>query len=320
MESVHRRSRMKRTRTGKRVEIGPRDIEIFTLLSRYKYLRSTTIHAFVGGASEARFKDRLTRLFHEGFLDRPEPQWQFADCLHAPVVHEIGDGASEILRELGLDGSEPMTQLSRRAHRQFLHGLMICESLASIELGVRRSARLRLINWHEILSKAPEAIKKSEHPFQFPVTIACPVQREQGVVDTSVEPDAIFGLEYISTGPSSYRFFALEADRGTMPVWRSNLIQSSYLKKLLAYRELISRRLHNTRLGLPSLLVLTVTSNETRMELIKIELAKLTGASAPFLFTTFQTGERGDPQSQNLLSCPWLRVGHPPLRIDDPKS
>src|SRR5882757_2267235 len=99
---MNRRSRMQRTRTGRRIELSPRDIEIFKTLLRYRYLRSTYIHAFVGGASETRFKERLGDLFHEGYLDRPAQQWAFADARHTPVVHECGRAAGQALRACGL--------------------------------------------------------------------------------------------------------------------------------------------------------------------------------------------------------------------------
>ena len=64
---------MRRFRTGKRIELTKRDIAIFRWLSRYRYLRSSYLHAFVGGKSETRFKERLGDLFHEG---RPGRIWQ----------------------------------------------------------------------------------------------------------------------------------------------------------------------------------------------------------------------------------------------------
>src|SRR6266481_4369983 len=98
METQQRRSRMQRTRTGKRIELTTRDVEIFKLLCKYRYLRSTYIHAFVGGASETRFKERLGNLFHEGYLDRPTQQWDFANARHIPVVHESGRAGIQALR------------------------------------------------------------------------------------------------------------------------------------------------------------------------------------------------------------------------------
>ena len=80
--------------------------------------------------------------------------------------------------------------------------------------------------------------------------------------DVKVVPDGLFGLEYARDGQKLYRFFALEADRNTMPVKRSNLEQTSYLRKVLAYRQIITQDIHRSHLGLPNLLVLTVTTNE----------------------------------------------------------
>src|SRR5665213_4632156 len=97
MEKQRRRSRMRRTQTGKRLELSARDIEIFKLLERYRYLRSTYIHAFVGGASEKRFKERIGDLFHEGYLDRPEQQWDYARARYLPVAYENGAGAAQAL-------------------------------------------------------------------------------------------------------------------------------------------------------------------------------------------------------------------------------
>src|SRR5476651_285895 len=137
MEMPQRRSRMRRTRTGKQLELTARDIEIFQLLARYRYLPSTFIRAFVGGRSETRFKERLGDLFHEGYIDRPAQQWEFANARHKPAVYESGPGAARILRETGIDTGDRRTFLSETAHRQFLHSLMICQILASLNLGVR---------------------------------------------------------------------------------------------------------------------------------------------------------------------------------------
>src|SRR5882724_8452740 len=161
-----RRSRMQRTRTGRRIELSPRDIEIFKTLARCRYLRSTYLHAFVGGASVTRFKERLGDLFHEGFLDRPSRQWEFADARHRPVVHEIGTGAVRELRAAGIVADDSWTFLGDAGHHQFLHSLMICEVLASIELGVRSKHDLRFVAWPEMLSRAPEATRASPTPFR----------------------------------------------------------------------------------------------------------------------------------------------------------
>ncbi len=304
MEIQRRRSRMRRARTGKRIELTSRDIEIFKLLSRYRYLRSTYIHAFVGGASETRFKERLGDLFHEGYLDRPSRQWEMADCRHRPVIHELSTGAKRVLEQQDII-EETRTWLGASVHRQFAHSLMVCETLASIELGTRLSPGVRFIAWPEILAKAPAATRGSALPFRFP----------SSAPGGSVVPDSLFGLGYLVGEAKTYRFFALETDRGTMPIVRSDQTQTSYTRKLTAYRDLISREVYKSHLGIPNLLVLTVTTDNHRLEEIMSRLREQGDGAAAFLFKALADRERTLPAPQ-LFFEPWQRVGVSPLHID----
>ncbi len=295
---------MHRTRIGKRIELTQRDIAIFKLLRQYRYLRSTYIHAFVGGTSVTRFKERLGDLFHEGYLDRPGKQWEFADARHRPVVHEIGAGAVRVLRETPADNCGGRTFLSQTAHRQFLHSLMICEVLASLDLGMRPRSDLRLIGWPEVLDRAPEATRTSPSPFRIPVPSG-----------GHLVPDGLFGIEYASGTTKSYRFFALEVDRGTMPVERSGAGQTSYLAKLARYKEVLAGSLYKTHWGLPNLLLLTVTQNSERQrEIVRTALARF-GESPQVLFKSVTDAELRIIATR-LLSEPWDRVGLSPLAID----
>jgi len=296
---------MRRTQTGKRLELSARDVEIFKLLQRYRYLHLTYIHAFVGGTSVKRFKERLGDLFHEGFLDRPGQQWDYAKARYSPAVYESDLGAERTLREAGIEGGDKRTFLVETAHRQYQHSLMICQILASLDLGVRADPSLRFIAWPEILERAPEAIRSTGTPFRLPVPSG-----------GYVVPDGVFGLEYAHGASKAYRFFALEADRGTMPVTRSNGSQTSYLGKISAYREIIAHRVHKSHLGLPNLLVLTVTTAEARMVDIIGRLGSQTGDNAAFLFRSVSASDLTMPAPQ-LLSEPWKRAGIPPLCIAD---
>jgi hypothetical protein len=146
---------------------------------------------------------------------------------------------------VGFAGEDRRTFLNEAGQRQFQHSLMICEALASIELAARAPSALRLIWWPEILERAPEATRSSPAPFRIPLPSG-----------SHLAPDGLFGIAYGPSGP--YRFFALEADRGTMPVSRTSTHQTSYLAKLAAYREIIGRQAHKTHWGIPNLLVLQV--------------------------------------------------------------
>src|SRR5262249_46521770 len=98
-------------------------------------------------------------LYHDGkFVNRPEQQWQFAKCRCMPLVYELDVRGEQVLRDHGLPvHSSPLLTKGRMGvARQFAHQLMICDCLASIELGVRQNTALRFISWQEILAKAPK--------------------------------------------------------------------------------------------------------------------------------------------------------------------
>ena len=54
-------------------------------------------------------------------------------------------------------------------------------------------------------------------------------------------PDSVFALEYTNQNGQMQRAYCfLEADRGTMPVVRKGLAQTSFFRKLLAYQSKVS--------------------------------------------------------------------------------
>jgi hypothetical protein len=237
METSKRRSRMHRVSAGKRIELTDRDMELFKLLNRYRYLRSNFLYSFLGGNSETRFKERLGHLYHDGrHINRPAQQWQFANCRHMPLIYELDEKGDSNAKD---------------------------------------------------------------------------VQR----ADIKIVPDALFGLEYTVHGQKSYRFFVLEADRNQMPVARSNLRQSSYLRKILAYRAIAAQNIYKSHLGIPNFLVLNVITNDRHMKSIMALLDELTAkkGSQMFLFKSIST--LGDFRiapvpTSHVLTAPWKRVGH----------
>ncbi len=317
---------MRRATTGKRIELTDRDIELFKLLNRYHYLRSNFLYVFLGGNSETRFKERLGDLYHDGrYINRPEQQWQFANCRYMPVIYELDERGEQVLRERGLMQSDsPLLKKGRMgAYRQFAHELMICDCMASIELGVRQDPGLRFISWQEIVEKAPETTRRFDNPFAIPVSISHTFSRTGATqhADIKVVPDAVFGLEYMRDGQKLYRFFALEADRATLPVMRSDLQQTSYLRKILSYRHIAVHAIYKSHLGLPNLLVLTVTTDEQHMRTIMALVEQLAPErrSKLFLFKTMSSlgdFEKAPAPTPHMLTSPWLRVGQDAFVID----
>ncbi|MCC8977578.1 replication-relaxation family protein [Bradyrhizobium acaciae] len=309
-----RRSRLHRKSTGQAIALTPRDLEVFKILNRYRYLRSNFIHAFVGGNKIALIK-RLGVLYHEGYLDRPAQQWQAINARYMPAVYELGTKATQTLRANGISVSSVPSRL-------YQHSIMVCDILASMELAVRAAPSLRLVPWEEIAGKLPESTRNRDNPLELPCSISFTFSRSATIHHSTkaVVPDAVFGIEYIPS--RSYRFFALEADRNNEPVFRNDLSQTSYLRKVLQYRE-IAKGAYKTHWGLPNLLVLTVTTSSAHMDNILTLVRDLCGekGASYLLFKTMPSLaslERAPSPDTYLLTAPWQRAGHEPFEIHKP--
>lgn len=320
---------MKRQKTGKRVQLTKRDLEIMRLLSRYRYLRSTHLHALAGGKSNKRFVERLGDLYHEcAFVDRPRQQWQTINARYMPTVYELDKAGKQILEQYGVspDTEAVITRkYQREITRQFHHELMICDILALIEIGTRADPTLRFISWPEILAnpRMPEATRNAAIPLaaDASITYAPPRSGKSYAFNRPLIPDALFGLEYTAGGKKQYRFFALEADRNTEPIVRNNPHQSSYFRKILQYREVIRRSTYKARWGLPNLMVLTVTTNDRHRQNIMRIVDELTAGSGNthLLFknlSSLASLENAPLPVGDILTDPWQRARQPDFFIN----
>lgn len=158
---------------------------------------------------------------------------------------------------------------------------------------------MRLIPPEEILAGAPEATRRRHLPFRWQVE----VRHRSKAYRLGVEPDRVFGLEFHGAPENRRReCFFLEADRGTMPVMRERLAQTSFLRKLIAYRETWRQRLHRAYLSIPNFRVLTVTTNRQRVgHLVEACRSLGGGGSRLFLFTNGERLGRG-----NALEHEWV--------------
>lgn len=65
LDTLQRRSRMSQTPTARRLQLTDRDIKLFRLLTRYRYLRSTHLYVLLGAKSKGRFIERLGHLYRK---------------------------------------------------------------------------------------------------------------------------------------------------------------------------------------------------------------------------------------------------------------
>jgi hypothetical protein len=184
--------------------------------------------------------------------------------------------------------------------RVFLHHtLAVAEVMVAFEVACRSREGVQLIPPEEVLAGAPELTRRLRLPFRWHVEV-----RQNGQpYRLGVEPDRVFGLHFEGVPENRSRaFFFLEADRATMPVERKGLAQTSFLRKLLAYRETWRQGLHKAHLGIPNFRVLTVTTSRERVEhLVEACRSLYGGGSRLFLFTD---QERLNPEC--ILSQEWM--------------
>lgn len=242
MDSL-RLPRFKRASAVAAMELTERDREIIRLVGRFRFVRSSHICSLIPGSPQQLLR-RLKLLYQHGFLERPRAQ---IDYYHRGgsrhMVYGLGSkGAAFLRRELGPSfGRVRWGEKNRAAGRVFLeHALVVAEVMVAIELACRRTG-IRLSTGHE-LAVADKTTGK-RRPFRWQVKISNRLRL--GVI-----PDYVFALEFKDySGADNRAFFFLEADRGTMPVIRKNLSQTSFYRKLRAYEATWSQSIHQMQFG-----------------------------------------------------------------------
>ena len=178
------------------------------------------------------------------------------------------------------------------------HALLVSDVMVALELACREDGRIRLIHGEALQPK----------PFRWKVKMG-------GGGKLGVIPDRVFALEYPDqSGASQRAYFFLEADRGTMPVTRRNLSQTSFARKLLAYEATWSQGIHQSQFGFHRFRVLTVTTSAARVQSLVDACSQLPRGHGLFLFADCTI-------LKNLLSQGWHtgRPGQKTGLLDLPK-
>lgn len=285
-----RSPRFKRVPPVAPIQLTMRDCEIIRLVHRHRFLRSQQIVALVGG-SEQQIVRRLQLLFHHGYLERPRAQIQYYERggSHA-IAYGLGNKGGALLRqEFGLIvDAASWSEKNHAVGRVYLeHALLVSEAMVSLELACRKHG-ITLLYEDEL------ELPVERQPFQWRVKIA-------GGTQLGVVPDRVFALEYSdASGQMQRAYFFLEADRGTMPVVRKGLAQTSFFRKLLAYEATWTQKVHQRHLGIHRFRVLTVTTIPARVQTLLEACSQLQRGHGLFLFTDQSALEK------DLFSDVWV--------------
>ena len=275
-----RRPRFRRASEPPAFRLTDDDIDIVRQLARYRFLRSTHIAALIGRSLD-RTNDRLSRLFHAGYLDRPRAQLDYYPTAgSAPIAYALADrGARLLIERYGVDfANVEWSRKNREAGRPFIeHQLETIDFYVSPPMGRGRTAETCDSFTHdEIIAAFPEQQRNARNPLALRVRLA-----HDGVThDVGVVPDLVFGLRFPD---GSRRCFMVEIDRGTMPISRADISQTSFERKMRAYLTAHAAKQHERQFGWKTFRVLTVTTDQNRMRSMMEALCSSAFRTAPAL-------------------------------------
>lgn len=253
------------------------DIEIVRLLARHRFLRSTHIAALVERSLD-RVNDRLLRLFHAGYVDRPRAQLDhYPDTGSAPMVYALANSGARLLVErdgLTLSNSE-WSRKNDGAGRPFIeHQLEIMDFYVALQIATRGCKDVTMIHPDELIAGFPISPTTPRDPFALRAKLA----NGGAIHDIGLVPDLAFGLRF---SDGSRRCFLVEVDRGTMPVTRSDIRQTSFARKMRAYLAAHAARLHEGQFGWKTFRVLAVTTEQARLQAMMEALSTIPAPSPP---------------------------------------
>lgn len=308
MDAITRNSRWNREPvlgedgTAVAVRLTERDVEVFKLLSRYRFLPFDYIHAFIGG-SEKNLKHRLNLLYRRPnqYIDRPQQQRENADANYRYLVYELDEKGA---KHIGTD--------KLKYARNFRHELMTCQIAASFELGARSNSAMQLIPWSEIIAsgRLPRATRESSTP----TTIAFEMDGKPEYVTADWEP-------FVIRVEDGFTFFpGFEADCATEPIDATADDRSSIKRKFRGYLNIMERRIYRSHFGAETFMVPIITTSEVRMRsmMTLLERMKPGEHGRRFLFKHIPafTDRETPPATGHMLTEPWHRAGFEPFYLD----
>ena len=298
-----RRPRFRRAATPPPFRLTEDDVAIIRHIARHRFLRSTHIAALVGRSLD-RTNDRLLRLFHAGYVDRPRAQLdRFPTSGTAPMLYALADRGARLLHQRGELVSAPVawSRKNRKVQRPFIdHQIEIVDFQVALQRALSTRADVRLFFEGE---RSAAASRQQEPEARCPFILSARLSQNGIVRNVSVVPDLVFALHFAD---GTRRNYTVEIDRGTMPVSRSGPEQTSIARKMRVYLAAHAAKQHQREFGWTSFRVLFVTTTperiETMIDAARHSQARRHGVGASlFWFSTFAEIK----EAADLLSLAW---------------
>lgn len=263
-------------------QITERDLDFLEVPGRHGVVQSTHFDLLFPTSSTQHLRRRLKHLFHAGYLARPELRSADHNGSLAMLYLLTESGANLLAHRRGIRFTPKSDDLKLS---QLSHTLDITGFMVAIEAACQRSIALALEPFPDILSRSPAATRVASTPEKWEVNI-----KHRGTSYTfHLRPDAIFDVCHRKGAekgdPRARKYFFLERDRGTMPIERADLYQTSILRKYLCYAETHRAGIHRDRFGMNNMRVLFVGKSKSRIDaMIRAFHDHMTALASPRLF------------------------------------
>lgn len=292
--------RFNRAETPPRFQLTERDIEIIRQVARHRFLRSTHISQLLK-ASHKKICERLTPLYHAGYLDRPRAQLEYfvrgGGSSH--LIYALGNRGAQLLasQDSFLDTTIDWAEKNKQSGREFIkHTLAVSDIRVALATACHDNAGARFQNHDELFETLPAETRSAHNPWTWRVRL----QYDGLFQEIGLIPDDTFAL-FLSDGRR--RPYVLECDRGTMPVERSSLSQTSMLRKFLVYESARWQGIHTRQFGWKNFRVLTTTPSIERADNMRALIARTPSLkhSPLFLFAA-----HNQLRADNILGNRWI--------------
>lgn len=313
-KAARRTSRFQRKHISN-IELTGRDAAILLALHKYRFLTSDHIMALTGTKSRWGINKRLRQLYDLKYIDRPQAQRAlFAYAEKRPFIYALGNAGASLLSTrfaVPMPPSVYWTEKNRRVREQHIeHTLGISDFMIEMELLCEADVTLRLIERGEILSQAPCQTRHSKYPFRWKTRISDKGQSR----DIAIAPDYVFGIEFLDRPePNNRRFYFVEVDRGTMPVTRRDILQSSIMRKVQSYADTFERDLPKRQFGMSGFQALFVTTSDNRIADMQAAISSADLPSLPANLFLFRT--KADSQLPLPFEPTWTNSKGKPAKL-----
>jgi hypothetical protein len=261
-----------------------RDLSILQAIAHFRHVTCDQIATLLGMSRRAA-RRRLYLLWAHGLVLRPSQQHVYLAHLYAEGTPSLvygltRKGAALVADRPGLDAERLRWQFGKITPAFLAHTIETAEAMIAFHLAARAQG-LQLIDHAELLPYFPPATRASPRPFRLSITLT----RAGKELSLAVTPDRLFSLLPDATS----RFnFALELDRGHMPIARRSLSGTSFARKVMTYFAAHQQKRHTQVWGFAGFRVLTITPSEPRLAHMLDRQREIVGGkgSNMFLFST----------------------------------